>query len=114
MKTSYALRRPVVNAYLVRERDRRRWRELALVFAVAIPMATILLIYTGIQVGVLEAGYQITQLEDELYELEQAERRLRLEASQLTRAARIEKVASTELGMIAPEVEQMVFVGEEP
>ena len=83
-------------------------------FAVAVPMAAVLLIYTGSQVGVLEAGYQITPLEDELYELEQAERRLRLEASRLTRAARIEDVAVSQLGMVTPQIEQMVFVGEEP
>ena len=111
MKTSYAVRRPVVNAYLVRERDRRRWRELALVIAVAVPMAIVLLIYTGIHVGVLEAGYQITLLEDELYELEQAERRLRLEAAELSRGSRVAARAE-ELGLVPPGIEQMVFVGE--
>ncbi len=114
MKTNYAVRRPVVNAYLVRERDRRRWRELAAVLAVAVPIAVVLLVYTGVQVNLLEAGYEINQLEEELYELEQTERRLRLQASSLSRAERVEAVARGQLGLSEPGHEQVVFVGEQP
>lgn len=114
MKTSYAFRKPVVNAYLVRERDRRRWRDLVLVLAVAVPIAVVLLVYTSIRVGVLEAGYRVGDLERELYRLEQTERRLRLEGSRLSDAARIESLAESELGLVEPTIEQMAFVGESP
>lgn len=114
MKTRYSFRRPVVNAYLVRERDRRRWRDLVLVLSIAAPIAVILLVYTSIQVGVLEAGYRISDLERELRDLQQTERRLRLEGSRLSNAARIELLAESELGLVEPAVDQVAFVGEVP
>jgi 4-amino-4-deoxy-L-arabinose transferase-like glycosyltransferase len=43
---AYAVRRPVVNSYLVRQRDRRRLRELVAVVAAVLPLAAALLGYT--------------------------------------------------------------------
>ena len=45
-------RRPVVNTYLVRERDRRRLRELALVLLVVLCLGGGLLAYTWIHLEV--------------------------------------------------------------
>ena len=59
MKSIYASHRPVVNAYLVRQRDRRRLRELLLVLALALPLAGSVLCYTWIHLQVLGAGYQL-------------------------------------------------------
>jgi cell division protein FtsL len=112
MKSIYASHRPVVNAYLVRQRDRRRLRELLLVLALALPLAGSVLCYTWIHLQVLGAGYRIDAQERRLHQLVQEERRLRLEASYLASPDRIERRAAEELSMRAPAIAQMVFAAE--
>jgi cell division protein FtsL len=113
LKTSYAVHRPVVNAYLVRERDRRRWHELLLLVALVLPLGLGLLGYTWIHLEVLRIGGRIEVKERELERLLQSERRLELEAARVRSPARIEERARRELGMAPPEVDQLVFVATE-
>jgi cell division protein FtsL len=110
---SYAVRRPVENAYLVRERDRRRLHELGRVLLVLVPVGAALLGYTWIQLEVLRLGYRIESLERELHGLSRRERQLQLEASYLASPQRVERLARENLDMEPPRVEQMIFV-EEP
>lgn len=114
MRNAYAFRRPVVNTYLVRERDRRRWRELALVLLVVLCLGGGLLAYTWIHLEVLRTGYEIDTLEKQLAELTKKERQLRLEASYLAGPSQIERRATQELGMQQPALEQVVFWEEIP
>jgi hypothetical protein len=112
MKSAYALRRPVVNAYLVRERDRRRLRELGLVLVTLLPLGAALLLYIWVQLEVVRTGYRIEGLERRLHALGQSERQLRLEASYLGSPERVGRRAAAELEMAPPRLEQMVFVEE--
>jgi cell division protein FtsL len=112
MKTGFVKRRPVVNAYLVRERDRRRWRDLGAVLLVVVPVGLVLVLYSWIHLDLLRTGYRIDALEQRLHQLVQEERRLRLEASSQSSLERIEERARSELGMEAPSLEDMVFVEE--
>jgi cell division protein FtsL len=114
VKNAYANRRPVVNAYLVRERDRRRFRELMAVALVILPVASGLLAYTWIHLEVMRIGYRIDRLERELEELNQLERQLRLEAAYLASPQRVAARAVHELGMRRPRVEQVVVLEEVP
>ena len=114
MRNAYALRRPVVNTYLVRERDRRRWRELALVLLVVLSLGGGLLAYTWIHLEVTRTGYRISQREKELTELTRQERELRLEATWLASPSQIEARAVSELHMQPPVLEQVVFWEELP
>lgn len=114
MRNAYALRRPVVNAYLVRERDRRRFRELALVLLVVVSLGGGVFAYIWIHLQVLSTGYRIDELERELTELTRKERQLRLEASYLASPSRVERRASEELGMQPPALEQVLFWEELP
>jgi hypothetical protein len=111
---TYAVRRPVANAYLVRERDRRRARELAAVLLVVLSLGGGLLGYTWIHLEVLHTGYRIEKLERRLDELTQKERRLRLEASYLASPQQVERRAVAELGMQPPALEQVIFWEELP
>ena len=110
MRDEYVIRRPVVNAFLVRERDRRRLRELLLVALLVLPLGLGLLAGIWIHLGVIQAGYRLDELERSLTRLERQERRLRLEASYLASPQRIEALALEELGMVEPVPEQMLFV----
>ncbi len=110
MRGEYAIRRPVVNAYLVRERDRKRFRELMLVALLVLPLGLGLLADIWIHMRVIQTGYRLQQLERTLRELERTERRLRLEASYLASPQRVENLAFDQLGMTEPTPEQLLFV----
>ncbi len=69
MRNAYAFTRPVANAYLVRERDRKRLRELALVLVAVGTLGIGLLSYTWIHLEVLSTGYKIDKLEKQLHKL---------------------------------------------
>ncbi len=112
MPSAYAVRRPVVNAYLVRERDRRRLRELLLVLAAVLPLGAGLLLYTWLQLETLRTGYRTEELERRVHRLEQVERQLRLEAAHLAQPRRIAERARRELGLAEPDVEQVLFLEE--
>ena len=99
----------MVNAYLVRERDRKRLRELLLVALLVLPLGVGLLADIWIHLGVIQTGYRLNELERTLSGLERQERRLRLEASYLASPQRIERLALEELGMAEPVPEQLVF-----
>jgi cell division protein FtsL len=114
LRNAYAFTRPVVNTYLVRERDRRRLRELALVLLVVVCLGGGLLAYTWIHLEVTRTGYRIDALERELEGRTREERQLRLEASYLASPSQVEKRAVEELGMQAPTLEQVVFWEELP
>ena len=103
-----------VNTFLVRERDRRRQRELVRVLAVVLCLGGGLLAYTWIHLEALRTGYAIDSLEKRLAELSQKERRLRLEAAYLAGPSQIEQRATRELGMQPPALEQVVFWEEIP
>ena len=110
MRTAYALHRPVTNAYLVRERERRRWRDLFRVVFLVVPLGAALFSYTWIHLETVESGYQIERLERELEGVLERERQLRLEAAHLSSPGRLEELARQRLGMVAPKLEQMIFV----
>lgn len=69
-----------------------------------------LLLYVGGKVKIMRLGYQIEALEHEKQELERANRSLRIEASSLASAARIEEIATKRLGMVRPPKENIVIV----
>ncbi len=114
MKRAYAVVRPVFNDYLIRERDRRRRRDLLWVAAVLLPVAVCALVYVWLHVEVLRVGYRIHELEQQLEQRVELERRLGLEAAYLQSPRRIEERAVRELGMSAPDSEQLLFVEATP
>lgn len=109
MRGAYVVRRPVVNAYLVRERDRTRARELFWVLLLVLPVAAGLLVDIWVHLRVIRTGYSINALERQLDDLAQQERRLRLEASYLASPQLVEKRAVEELGMVEPRPGQLIF-----
>ncbi len=112
MPSAYVVRRPVVNAYLVRERDRRRARELGYVLLAVAPLVVALVAYTWLQLETLRVGYRIAALEKRAHKLEQVERQLRLESAYLAQPARLAERAAEDLGLAEPTVEQVVFLEE--
>ena len=112
MPGPYAVHRPVENVFLVRQRGERRLRELAGVAAAVLVLGGGLFAYTWVHVEMLRTGYRVDELEKELSELLEAERKWRLEAAWAAHPERLEARAHAELGMVAPRLEQMVFYDE--
>lgn len=112
MRGTYVVRRTVPNSYLVRQRDRKRLRELALVLLATVPVALGLLGHVWLNLELLDIGYEIHQLETTLESEEQLERTLLMEAAYLARPQRVETRASQELGMVPASVEQLIFIEE--
>lgn len=110
MRNAYSVHRTVANEYLVRERDRRRLRDLGLVLLVLAPVGLALSAFTWVHLQVLDSGYEIEALEQRLHELHRQESQLRLEASYLASPKVIERRAVEELGMRPPELDQLVFL----
>ena len=110
MNRSYAVVRPVANTYLIRERDRRRRRDLLWVAGTLLPVAVGALLYVWLHVEVLRAGYRIHELEQELRVQVEIERQLGLEVAFLQHPGTVEQRATTELGLAAPTVEQLVYI----
>jgi cell division protein FtsB len=105
----YAYRRPVENTYLVRQRDRRRLRELVLVVAALLPLGVGLLSYAWVHVEVLNTGYRIQALERNLRDATRSLRQKRLEAAYLAGPGLIERRAQDELGMVRPVADRVLF-----
>lgn len=114
MRGAYVVHRPVVNAFLVRERDRKRLRELLWVMILVLPLAAGLWMDIWVHVRVIRTGYRINELESVLDDLGQRERRLRLEASYLSSPQRVEALAIEELGMLEPRPEQLIYLESQP
>ena len=113
MAIPYVNNRPVENFYLVRERDRRRMRELVWVVFGLLPVALALLGYTWVHLEVRKVGYSIEALEGTLGDLRQTERELQLQAAYLRSPERIARVATEQLGMVTQTLEQTIFVQDE-
>lgn len=111
----YVVRRPVGNEYLVRERDRRRVRDLLRVLLLVAPLGLALLAYTWVHLERLDTAFRVRGLERELHGLERQKRQLRLEAAYLSSPRRVERWAEKELDLAPPRPDQLVFwVGEAP
>lgn len=112
MRSAYAVRRPVVNAFLVRERDRRRLRDLAWVLMAVAPLLCSMAVYTWLHLEQVRVGYRVDRLERQLRQLEQGERQLRLESAYLSSPGRIGERAAAELGMAPPTLDRLLFLEE--
>jgi cell division protein FtsL len=93
------------------ERSRRGSLQRALVILLVI---TALILYVGGKVKIVRLGYQLEALEREKKDLERANASLRIEASSLSSAARIEEIAVKKLGMIRPSKDNVVVVKRKP
>ena len=112
VKTTYAVRRPVANSYLVRQRDRKRRRELGVVLLAVLPVAVVLLGDVWLNAELLDVGYEVHQLEQSLEELERVQSQLEIELSYLSSPQQVRTRATTELGMAPASLNQMIFAEE--
>jgi cell division protein FtsL len=114
LRGHYVVRRQVDNSLLVRQRDRRRRRELATVFLALVPVASGMLGYVWLNLRLVHIGYDVDRLERALRVEERRQRELWVEAAYLSSPERIRAEAATRLGLVEADLDRMVFVEDRP
>src|SRR5713226_6210153 len=107
----YTQKKPIENAHIVRERDRRRFRELLAVLALGIPIGAFLLLFTWQSLEVIRLGREATSLQQQRKQIEDANKALQLELDRLTSLDAVEKKA-TNLGFTRTDPHAIVQVEE--
>jgi len=106
----YAVRRPVENVYLVRERDRRRTRELLALVLAAIPPVLVLFGAIWANLETVRAGYQLARVEKQREDQLERNRQLKMAIAQAAALGRVEEIARGRLGLVPPSPEQLVLI----
>ena len=98
----YAVRREIPNSPILREVDRDRQREQWRSLAIGLFLATVVLLSAWQQFELLQHGYRVEQLQQERARELEINRQLRLEIETLRSPARIERIATEQIGLVAP------------
>lgn len=109
----YAQKKPIENVHIVRERDRRRSRELVAVFVVGLPIALFLLLFTWQNLEVIRLGHEATRLQKQRKELQNANKSLQFQLDRLTSLQSVEKKAVA-LGFERTDPRAVVTVERKP
>jgi hypothetical protein len=107
----YTQKKPIENVHIVRERDRRRFRELLAVFALGVPIGLFLLLFTWQNLEVIRLGREATRLQKQRKEIGEDNKRLQFELDRLTALESVEERA-TRLGFRATAPASIVTVSE--
>ncbi len=105
----YTQKKPIENAHIVRERDRRRFRELLAVLSLGAPIGFFLLLFTWQNLEVIRLGHEATRLQKTRKEIEDANKALQLELDRLTSLSAVQQKAST-LGFTPTDARAIVTV----
>ena len=105
----YAQKKPIENTHIVRERDRRRSRELWAVLALGVPIGAFLLLFTWQNLEVIRLGHEATRLQKQKQEIGNANKALQLELDRRTSLANVEQRAVT-LGFQRTDPRAVVMV----
>ena len=98
----YAIKKDVRNNPIVREVDRERHRQMWGSAAIGVFLVVVLLFSAWQHFELLRHGYRLEQMQRERAAEEEVNRHLRLEIETLRAPARIERLATTRLRMVAP------------
>ena len=107
---AYAVRRPVENLYLVRERDRRRTRELLALVLAAVPPTVVLFLAIWANLETVGLGYQLAGVSKNRDALLERKHRLEMDRAQAAALARVEPIARGTLGLVPPTLDQVILV----
>ena len=107
---AYAVRRPVENLYLVRERDRQRTRELVALALAAVPPAVVLFLAIWANLETVRLGYQLAGVSRNREALLEKRHRLEMDRAQAAALARVEPIARGMLGLVPPTLDQVILV----
>ena len=105
----YTQKKAIENSHIVRERDRRRFRELTAVVLLGLPIGAFLLLFTWQNLEVIRLGREATHLQQERKQIEDSNKALQLELDRLTALDAVEQKA-TKLGFAPTDPNAVVVV----
>ncbi len=106
----YAIKKDVRNNPIVREVDEARQRELWKSAGVAAFLVLVLLFSAWQHFELLRHGYQIEEMKRQRAAEEETGRRLRLEVDTLKSPKRIETVATEQLHLVTPSLDDAIVI----
>jgi cell division protein FtsL len=106
----YAIKKDVRNNPIVREVDRERHREMWRSTVIGVFLVLVLLFSAWQHFELLRHGYRLEQMQRERANEEAINRHLRLEIETLRSPARIERMATGRLRMVAPSAEDAIVI----
>ena len=106
----YAIRKDVRNNPIVREVDRDRNREMWRSVTLGLFLVVVLLFSAWQHFELLRHGYRLEQVQRERAAEEEINRHLRLEIETLRSPARIERMATGRLHMVAPSADDAIVI----
>jgi cell division protein FtsL len=106
----YAIKKDVRNNPIVRELDRERQREMFRSAAIGVFLVSVLLFSAWQHFELLRHGYRLEQLQKERAAEDEINRHLRLENETLRSPARIERLATDRLHMVAPGPDEAAVI----
>ena len=98
----YAIRKDIRNNPIVREVDERRQRELWQSIGIGGMLVLVLMFTAWKHFELLRHGYRLEQMQRERATEDEINRHLKLEIETLRAPQRIEKLATQQMGMVAP------------
>jgi cell division protein FtsL len=99
----YAIKKDVRNNAIVREVDERRQRELWMSLAIGVVLVLVVMFDAWQHFELIRHGYRIEQMQRERVAEDDVRQHLRLELETLRAPQRIERLATSRLGMVAPK-----------
>lgn len=109
MHYGYAQRKPIENEFIVRERDKRRSRELLAVVLLGLPLGLLLWLFAWQNLEVIRLGREATRLRAVRADLEKTNKRLKIDVERLTALDAVESKAGA-IGLRPAEAGRVVVV----
>jgi cell division protein FtsL len=106
----YAIRKDVRNNPIVREVDEERQRELWQSIGIGCMLVLVLLFSAWQHFELIRHGYRLEEMQRERATQEEIKRHLTLEIETLRARQRIEKLATQQVGMVAPGADEAVVI----
>ena len=106
----YAIKKDIRNNPIVREVDRERHREMWRTAGIGLFLVSVLLFWAWQHFELLRHGYRFEQMQREHAAEVEVSRHLRLDIYTLRSPARIERMATRQLGMVTPAADDAQVV----
>jgi len=106
----YAIKKDVRNNPIVREVDAERHREMWRAVCIGVFLVVVLLFSAWQHFELLRHGYQIEELQRQRAAEEEIGRQLRLEIETLRSPKRIETLATGQLHLVAPSLDEAIVI----
>ena len=106
----YAIKKDVRNNPIVREVDEARQRQLWRSVAIGGMLVAVVLFSAWQHFELLQHGYKIQQMQQERAAEEEINRHLQLEIETLRSPSRIERIATRELHLVAPDKAHAIVI----